>query len=117
MTKTDPPSNAFSDGGNGIQRSSKTYAQVFAGIRQDSGDPVKYIDVARKFYDLAGITDKKAIVFSDSLNVDRCIEYKEIAEKHNFRPSFGVGTFFTSMAIYLLTLLNTDIDRRFYSCF
>lgn len=75
--------------------SSKTYAEVFAGIRQDSGDPKDYVKMAAEFYDSQGITGK-SLVFSDSLNTELCIEYKAIAEKHGFKPSFGVGTFFTN---------------------
>jgi len=50
----------------------------------------------RKFYDGAGVQGKKTLVFSDSLNVDKCLELKAAAEKEGFQPSFGVGTFFTS---------------------
>lgn len=78
-----------------IGDSSKTYAQVFAGIRQDSGDPKDYVKMAASFYDSQGITGKN-LVFSDSLNTELCIEYKTIAENHGFKPSFGVGTFFTN---------------------
>jgi nicotinate phosphoribosyltransferase len=52
--------------------------------------------MARDFYDKEGIKDKKTIVFSDSLNVELCLEYKAIAEAAGFQPVFGVGTFFTS---------------------
>ena len=76
--------------------SKKTYAEVFAGIRQDSGDPSYFVQMAREFYDKQGIKDKKTIVFSDSLNIDLCLEYKTIAEEAGFRPVFGVGTFLTS---------------------
>lgn len=50
----------------------------------------------RHFYDSLGI-GRKQIVFSDSLNVDLCLEYKKIAEEAGFTPSFGVGTFLTSV--------------------
>ncbi|KAK5097461.1 nicotinate phosphoribosyltransferase [Lithohypha guttulata] len=83
--------NIPSDAGD----SSKTYAQVFAGIRQDSGDPKEYVKMAADFYASQGITGK-TLVFSDSLNTERCKEYKDIAEQHGFKPSFGVGTFFTN---------------------
>lgn len=74
---------------------SKTYAEVFTGIRQDSGDPKDYVKMAADFYDSQGIKGK-GLVFSDSLNTELCIEYKAVAEKHGFKPSFGVGTFFTN---------------------
>lgn len=52
--------------------------------------------MARDFYDSVSIRNEKVIVFSDSLNVDRCLEYKAVAEQHRFTPSFGIGTFFTN---------------------
>jgi nicotinate phosphoribosyltransferase len=78
------------------QAPQKTYAQVFTGIRQDSGDPKNFVKLVREFYDKQGITEKKVIVFSDSLKVDNCLEYKAISEQAGFQPTFGVGTFFTS---------------------
>ncbi|KAL9107916.1 MAG: hypothetical protein Q9227_007238 [Pyrenula ochraceoflavens] len=96
LTQVHPPLDAPLRGQGKAQHSSKTYAQVFAGIRQDSGDPIRYVKMARQFYDSQGISDKKAIVFSDSLNVDRCIEYKKLAESDGFSPSFGIGTFLTN---------------------
>ncbi|KAI8689052.1 Nicotinate phosphoribosyltransferase [Fusarium keratoplasticum] len=76
--------------------SMKTYAETFAGIRQDSGDPAEYTKVMRDFYDKQGITDKKLLVFSDSLNIEKCLEYKTISDKLGFQPTFGVGTFLTN---------------------
>ncbi|KAI1613691.1 nicotinate phosphoribosyltransferase [Exophiala viscosa] len=72
-----------------------TYAEVFAGIRQDSGDPKQYVKQASEFYKSIGLSGKN-IVFSDALNVDKCLEYKKVAEENGFKPSFGVGTFFTN---------------------
>ncbi|EEH21348.2 nicotinate phosphoribosyltransferase [Paracoccidioides brasiliensis Pb03] len=74
----------------------KTYAQVFTGVRQDSGDPDYFVKMVRDFYDKVGIKDKKTIVFSDSLNVQLCIDYKVIAEESGFQPVFGLGTFLTN---------------------
>jgi nicotinate phosphoribosyltransferase len=73
-----------------------TYAQSYTGVRQDSGDPAHFVQMVREFYDRQGITDKKTIVFSDSLDIEHCLEYKAIAEEAGFNPTFGVGTFFTS---------------------
>ncbi|KAJ5981719.1 hypothetical protein N7522_013347 [Penicillium canescens] len=76
--------------------SAKTYAQVYTGVRQDSGDPTYFVKMARDFYDEQGITDTKIVVFSDSLDIEHCLEYKTIAEEAGFKPTFGVGTFFTN---------------------
>ena len=74
----------------------QSFARIFSGVRQDSGDPLQFIEVMRKFYDSEGIEDKKTIVFSDSLNIDLCLKYKVAAEEAGFIPTFGIGTFFTS---------------------
>lgn len=81
----------------------KTYAQVFTGVRQDSGDPTTFVKVMRKFYDEQGIKDRKVIVFSDSLNIDRCLEYKKASEDAGFQPTFGVGTYLTNDFIHKST--------------
>ncbi|KAI9882452.1 MAG: Protein required for ethanol metabolism [Watsoniomyces obsoletus] len=74
----------------------KTYAHVFAGVRQDSGDPTGFIQMMRDFYDSEGIKEQKIIVFSDSLNIDLCLEYQRESENRGFLPTFGVGTFLTN---------------------
>jgi len=74
----------------------KTFAEIFTGVRQDSGDPAKFVKIMREFYNKEGIKEKKTIVFSDSLNIDLCLEYKKISEDAGFNCTFGVGTFFTN---------------------
>ncbi|KAI9656388.1 MAG: nicotinate phosphoribosyltransferase [Alyxoria varia] len=97
-TSTNPPIAAPTNGEDSEPSTGnlETYADVFAGVRQDSGDPLEFARTMRKFYDEQKIQQKKTIVFSDSLNVDRCIDYQAAAEKLGFQPSFGVGTFFTN---------------------
>lgn len=97
-----PPSNAGHTGTEVSDASQETYADVFTGVRQDSGDPVEFIKLMRHFYSTlpssqtSATTSKKTIVFSDSLNVARCIELRSVAESLGFSSSFGVGTFFTN---------------------
>jgi nicotinate phosphoribosyltransferase len=81
----------------------KTFAEVFSGVRQDSGDPATFVKMMREFYDKQGIPEKKIIVFSDSLNIDLCLEYKQISEEAGFIPQFGVGTFFTNDFVHKST--------------
>ena len=75
--------------------SGRSYAEVFGGVRQDSGDPEEYIKLMRDYYDKIGIKDK-TIIFSDSLTVDRCKKYKSLAASYGFTSSFGIGTHLTS---------------------
>ena len=94
LATTQPPLSAGLD--NAADRASKTYAAVFTGVRQDSGDPLEFVKTMRAFYDQEGVEGKKTIVFSDSLNLELCFKYKDAAEKAGFVASFGVGTFLTS---------------------
>ncbi|KAE9983947.1 hypothetical protein BLS_003352 [Venturia inaequalis] len=86
-----------------VADSKTTYAKAFTGVRQDSGNPADFTKMMRQFYDKVGITDKKAIVFSDSLNVELCLQYKKQAEELGFTPSFGIGTFLTNDYTHLST--------------
>lgn len=74
----------------------RSYAQTFTGVRQDSGNPLEFVKLMRDFYDSEGITDAKTIVFSDSLNIELCLEYMQAAEEAGFIPTFGIGTFLTN---------------------
>ena len=106
MAATEPPIEAPLDGASEPR---KTYAEVFTGVRQDSGDPLDFVRMMRDFYDEQGIQDKKTIVFSDSLNLDLCFQYKVAAEAAGFQPTFGVGTFLTSgFALGQRVLSHTD---------
>ena len=73
-----------------------TYAQIFTGTRQDSGDPAEFVKLIKDFYVGQGIHEPKVVVFSDSLDVEKCIEYKRITEEARLTPSFGIGTFLTN---------------------
>lgn len=83
--------------------SSRRYADVFTGVRQDSGDPAEFVKIMHDFYERLGIKEKKTIVFSDSLDIDKCIEYKRISDEAGFHTTFGVGTFLTNDFIQLST--------------
>jgi len=92
---------------NGVRP--RSYAQAFTGVRQDSGSPLEFVKLMKNFYKSEGITEKKTIVFSDSLNVERCFEYMEAAESAGFLPTFGIGTFLTSK--HCLTVLYAVADH------
>ncbi|KAI5865789.1 nicotinate phosphoribosyltransferase [Durotheca rogersii] len=83
--------------------SPRTYAEIYTGVRQDSGDPADFVKLMREFYESQGIKDKKTIVFSDSLDIEKCIEYKRVSEEYGFQPSFGIGTYLTNDFVQLST--------------
>lgn len=103
LSSTEPEPKSGDSLSTSTGKKQKTFAEVFTGVRQDSGDPANFVKLMRDFYDKEGITEKKTIVFSDSLNIDLCLEYKRIAEEAGFNCTFGVGTFFTNDFEHLTT--------------
>lgn len=72
------------------------YAKLFDGVRHDSGDPFKFVDKVVNHYKGLDIEPlSKTIVFSDGLNIDKCIELKSYC-KDKIKCSFGVGTHLTN---------------------
>ncbi|KAI0023781.1 nicotinate phosphoribosyltransferase [Xylariomycetidae sp. FL0641] len=90
------PVPSAANGVDGANKSVRTYADVYTGVRQDSGDPKNFVKMMREFYDQQGIKDRKTIVFSDSLDIEKCIEYKRVADENGLTSTFGVGTFLTN---------------------
>ena len=71
---------------------SKKHACLFDGVRHDSGDPIAFIDMAINRYKELGIDPMtKSIVFSDSLNFEKCVEIKNACEGR-IKCMFGIGT-------------------------
>ncbi len=91
-----PPLGPMDGDGSKASSEERSYAQIFQGVRQDSGNPIEFVKIMRDFYDSEGIREKKTIVFSDSLNIELCVEYMHAAEAAGLAPTFGVGTSFTS---------------------
>lgn len=112
-SSTEPPIQSAGSKENGDTQSSadETFASIFTGTRQDSGDPKEFIKSMREFYDRVGVKERKTIVFSDSLHVERCIEYKAAAEASGFNASFGIGTNLTSKFLYFLTSIICVVVR------
>ncbi|ORY87792.1 Quinolinate phosphoribosyl transferase [Protomyces lactucae-debilis] len=75
----------------------KDLATSFAGVRQDSGSPEDFAKRIVEHYKKLDIDPAgKAIVFSDSLNVKRCIGLQDVCKGLGIPCSFGIGTFLTN---------------------
>ena len=75
---------------------SEDYANMFKGLRVDSGDNYEQLDlIVEKYRSLNIDPATKQVVFSNGLNVDQAIKLQEYA-KGRCIPSFGIGTHFTN---------------------
>ncbi|VEU20772.1 DEKNAAC101660 [Brettanomyces naardenensis] len=74
------------------------YSDYYAGVRQDSGSPLTFTErIGHHYLEILGLPKfSKSICFSDSLNVDRCIQYKAKADEVGLNCSFGIGTNLTN---------------------
>lgn len=75
---------------------SEDYANMFKGLRVDSGDNARELDRIEAKYKSLGIDPKtRQVVFSNALTTDEAIAVQHIA-KGRCIPSFGIGTHFTN---------------------
>lgn len=75
---------------------SEDYANMFKGLRVDSGDNYEQLDLIVEKYRSLNIDPKsKQVIFSNGLNVDEAIDLQRYAEGKCI-PSFGIGTHFTN---------------------
>lgn len=75
---------------------SEDFANMFKGLRVDSGDNYEQLDlIVAKYKSLNIDPSTKQIVFSNALDVDRAIKIREYATGKCL-PSFGIGTHFTN---------------------
>ncbi|MGL4520312.1 MAG: nicotinate phosphoribosyltransferase [Phocaeicola sp.] len=75
---------------------SEDYANMFKGLRVDSGDNYQELDrIIEKYQSLKIDARTKQIVFSNGLTVDEAIDIHQYA-KQKCLPSFGIGTHFTN---------------------
>lgn len=75
---------------------SEDFANLFKGLRVDSGDNAEELRKITEKYRLLGIDPRtKQVVFSNGLSTDEAIEIQRMAEGR-CQPSFGIGTHFTN---------------------
>lgn len=75
---------------------SEDYANMFKGLRVDSGDNYEQLDkITAKYRSLHIDPMTKQVVFSNALDVDEAIALQRYAEGR-CQPSYGIGTHFTN---------------------
>lgn len=75
---------------------SEDFANMFKGLRVDSGDNFEQLDLIVEKYRSLGIDPTtKQVIFSNGLDVDEAISIQRYAEG-KCQPSFGIGTHFTN---------------------
>ena len=75
---------------------SEDYANLFKGLRVDSGDNKEQLHLIVDKYKSLGIDPKtKQVIFSNALDTDRAVELQAYAKQYVL-PSFGIGTHFTN---------------------
>ena len=75
---------------------SEDYANMFKGLRVDSGDNFEQLGLIVDKYRSLGIDPRsKQVIFSNGLNTDEAIEIQRFAQD-KCQPSFGIGTHFTN---------------------
>jgi len=80
-----------------VFKADPSIAQRWRGLRQDSGDPETFARRAKEVYESLGIDWKtKTIMFSDGLDVDKCLHINNVAKEIGFASAFGVGTSLTN---------------------
>ena len=79
-----------------LRQFSRKNAKLFDGVRHDSGDPIEFGEKIIKKYESYGIDPmSKTIIFSDSLDFNKCVELKKHFEGR-IKTSFGIGTNLTN---------------------
>lgn len=75
---------------------SEDYANMFKGLRVDSGDNYEQLDmIVEKYRSLNIDPTSKQVVFSNGLSTDEAIRIQHYAHG-KCQPSFGIGTHFTN---------------------
>lgn len=75
---------------------SEDFANLFKGLRVDSGDNYEQLmRIVRKYRSLGIDPTTKQVIFSNALDTNQAIEIQQYAKDY-CQPSFGIGTHFTN---------------------
>jgi len=79
-----------------FQNMTPQQARDWKGLRQDSGNPFKFVDKALAFYERRGVDPRgKLIVFSDGLDIDTIIKLADY-KRGSIKKTYGWGTNLTN---------------------
>lgn len=74
----------------------KPFAMRFDGVRQDSGDPLDFLECAIAHYESLGIDPStKTIVFSDALDMDKVLRI-DARCRGRINALYGIGSYLTN---------------------
>lgn len=93
-------------------KSFDSHATSWAGVRQDSGNPIEFADKMVKFYSADSNSKGKTLVFSDGLDI---IKMRDLARRYSmfFNVVFGWGTNLTNdVGIQPLSIVIKPIAAR-----
>ncbi|MBT3388274.1 MAG: nicotinate phosphoribosyltransferase [Desulfobacula sp.] len=98
------------------------HAKLFDGVRQDSGDPVAFIDKIIAHYKKLHIDPKtKTIVFSDGLDISKAVQIHKHC-RGKIRDAYGIGTSLTNDVgvtplniVIKMTKCRTSHDRPWFN--
>ncbi|CDU22355.1 related to polyketide synthase required for biosynthesis of fumonisin mycotoxins [Sporisorium scitamineum] len=72
-------------------------AKRWRGLRQDSGDSKAFAQKALQAYTSIGVDPKtKVVIYSDGLDVQRCLDLAAYSKEIGIGAGFGIGTSFTN---------------------
>lgn len=72
------------------------YSKNFKYIRHDSGNPFKFVDIVKQKMEILRSSEYFNLLFSDSLNPNKCNDIIKYCSGSIIKPSFGIGTAFTN---------------------
>ncbi|KAK0554592.1 nicotinate phosphoribosyltransferase [Tilletia horrida] len=91
------PAETASAGVQAAKQAGEEIVRRWKGVRQDSGDSKEYARRAVERYRSAGVDPStKVIIFSDGLDVNKCIDLAAFAKEIGIGAGFGIGTSLTN---------------------
>ncbi|CAD6921419.1 unnamed protein product [Tilletia controversa] len=92
-----PPPSSGNAGIRAAKEAGREILHRWRALRQDSGDSKLYAQNAVERYRSAGVDPStKVIIFSDGLDVEKCIDLAKFSKEIGIGAGFGIGTSLTN---------------------